>query len=593
MPSYLIGSLLVVLFTAGCGDSHGSRTSAVAGTQGEPFAATLDREVTEPNPFDPAEIQVDGELRSPSGEALTIPAFVAREYDRSLVGGFEKLAAAGDRQWTLRFTPTEPGRWQWRWRVRTPVNEDIGDWNDIDVAPASDFHGLLRRSPRDPRYLEFDDGTPYFAVGENMCWYDGRGTFAYDEWIARLAEQGGNYIRLWMPTWAFGLEAITRDGSGAVASSSLGNYESRLGRAWQLDYVIDLARRHGIQVMLSIQSHGAFSFTNNSVWEDNPYNVANGGPLAAPREFFTNTEARELFKRRLRYIVGRWGYAANVMTWELWNEVDLVDQPTPEALLEWHREMAAELRQLDPYDRLISTSTSLGEALTPGTASSALWELDDIDYTQAHYYSFDGNPADFPQIFSRISRRLLRYEKPTFVSEAGVDFRGPAETIANDPGGDGFHDILWAGVFTEGLGTGMSWWWDNVVDPLDLYFHFWPLAAFIRDVDFAGENFVVATTDITAPDGRTLRAFQMRGDSTTLVWIKNRKHQWTSPDAAPVEGATLVLDGFEGLWQPTWFETRSPTTTDVSAVAARDGQLTITLPTFSRDIALRLSSLDS
>jgi hypothetical protein len=584
-------SLVVLLCVtlAGCGESDGSKATAAAATQGQPFETTLDRPVSETNPFDPAQIRIDGEFHSPAGEVLTIPAFVTRSYERSLVGGFEKLAPTSDLQWKVRFTPTEPGSWQWRAITRTAAGEEVGDWNDIDVEPATAFHGFVRRSERDPRYLEFDDATPFFAVGENMCWYDGRGTYSYDEWIARLAAQGGNYIRLWMPSWAFALEWIQRDGGGALVSSSLGNYTDRLNRAWQLDYVIELARQHGIQVMLSIQNHGAFSLSSNSEWADCPYNAANGGPLVQPREFFTDEEARELFKRRLRYIVGRWGYAPNIMTWELWNEVDLADQPSPTELLDWHREMAAELRTLDPYDRLISTSTSLGDALTPGATFNALWELDDIDYTQAHYYSFDGNPADFTQIFPRITRRLLRAGKPAFISEAGVDFQGPAETLEFDPEADGFHDILWSAVFSEAFGIGMSWWWDNVVDPEDLYFHFGPVAAFVRHIDFAGESFTPTTTDTTAPDGRPIRAFQLRGESTTLAWIKNRQHQWTNPDPEPVEGTTLVLGGFEeGTWQATWFETRSPETTTTTLIAEAGGQLTVAVPTFSRDIALKL-----
>jgi hypothetical protein len=101
-----------------------------------------------------------------------------------------------------------------------------------------------------------------------------------------------------MPSWAFGLEWITRGTDGSVSSSTLGNYGARLDRAWQLDYVIELARQHGIMVMLSIQNHGPFSLTSNPEWNDNPYNAANGGPLQSPRDFFTSDEAQQLFKRR-------------------------------------------------------------------------------------------------------------------------------------------------------------------------------------------------------------------------------------------------------------------------------------------------------
>lgn len=582
-------AIVLCLALVGCGDADGVPTAVTAATQWEPFEVVLDRPVIEDNPFDPALVAVDADFRAPTGEVVAVPAFVARSFTRRLVGGFEQLTPAGTLAWRIRFSPPAPGHWSWRWRVRTAGGEERSAWHPLAVAPAlPGAHGFVRRSPRDTRYLEYDDGTSFFAVGENLCWHDGRGTHAYDAWIARLAAEGVNYVRLWMPSWAFGLEWIAREEDGSVADSSLGNYATRLDRAWQLDYVIELARTHGIQVMLSIQNHGAFSLTNNSEWVDNPYNAAKGGPLARPREFFTDPEARRLFRQRLRYIVARWGYAANIMTWELWNEVDLVEQPEGTALVDWHREMARELRGLDPYDRLISTSLGFGDGLALGALVKALWELDEVDYTQGHFYSF-GIPADFTEVLPRQVRKLSRYGKPVLIAEAGVDFRGPAETIAADPNGDGFHDILWTGVMAGTFGTGMSWWWDNVVDPLDQYFHFGPVAAFVRGVDFPGQGFTVTAADTTAPDGRALRVFALRGRSVNLAWVKNMRHQWSAPDTAPVVGATVVLDGVgEGPWQATWFDTRGRATTASPGLVSTAAQLRLEVPDFERDIAVRV-----
>lgn len=585
LPLYLF---LLTALAAGCEGPGGTGDGPDSATQGEPFEATLERAVSESNPFDPREIRIDGEFVSPGGQLLAIPAFVSRTFERALVGGFERLTPASDLEWKVRFTPTEPGKWRWRWQIHTPQGRETSPWKTIEVALDPEFRGFVRRSERDARYLEFEDGTAFVPIGENMCWYDGRGTFAYEEWIPRLARQGGNYIRLWMPSWAFGLEWIERASDGSVAHSSLGNYTSRLDRAWQLDHVVELARRHGIQIMLSIQNHGAFSLTSNSEWDDCPYNAANGGPLARPAELFTNQEAIRLFKQRLRYIVGRWGYATNIMTWELWNEVDLVEQPENHAILTWHREMGAELRGLDPYGRMISTSTSLGDALAPTSAFAALWQLDAIDYTQAHFYSF-GVPADFTRVFPNITRRLARHGKPVFISEAGVDFRGPAETLEHDPEGDGFHDLLWAALFSEALGIGMSWWWDNVVDLLDLYFHLGPLATLVRGIDFPGEAFSARTDSTVAPDGRPLQAFQLIGRSTVLVWIRNGRHHYASPDPAPVQGATIRLGGVaNGTWSSEWLDTRANTIVPGATLEARSDGVELAVPPFSRDIAVRM-----
>ncbi len=446
--------------------------------------------------------------------------------------------------------------------------------------PAPGRHGFLRTSPIDSRYLRFDDGTSYVAIGENTGWYDGRGAAAYDEWFAKLAASGANYARIWMPSWAFGLEW----------DDALGDYSTRLGRAWQLDQVLDAAERHGIYVMLCLQNHGAFSLEHNSEWAGNPYNAANGGPLAQPEAVFSDDTARELFRRRLRYVVARWGWSSNVLAWELWNEVDLVP-PSP-AVATWHVEMARALRALDPNDHLITTSLSRGDV-------SPLWDLPEIDLLQIHHYAYPLG-LDIPTIVSvRMAAQAATHPgKPRLVGEVGSDYRGPGETLQVDPESIGFHHGLWAGLMTGGFGTGMSWWWDNLVDPEDLYFHFRPLAALVDGIAFDAQGFAVERPAASA-DGRDLTAYALRGSSVVLAWVQNRAHQWllpplAGPDPTPVEGATLVLTGLaDADWSARWIDAYTGDDVAYDTLAVSGGSVTLPVPAFARDVALRMDRIDA
>jgi hypothetical protein len=537
------------------------------------------------NPFDPAEVDLRAEFMAPDGTRSEIPGFVTRDFERELVGGFEKLHPRGPLHWKVRFTPTQTGRWRFRWRVVTPEGSDTTRWHRFKVRPAApDRHGFLRPSPLDPRYLRFDDGTPYFAVGENLAWYDGRGTFAYDDWFAKLAAEGANYVRLWMPSWAFGLEWIRRE-NGAIVSNTLGNYTDRLDRAWQLDRVLEEAARHGIQVMLCLQNHGPFSLDANSQWADNPYNAANGGPLAHPLDFFDDPTARELFRRRLRYVVARWGYAPNLLAWELWNEVNLAASTARPEVQAWHSEMAQELQALDPWDHMITTSVSLGEE------QNVLWLLPEIAFTQTHTYNVPFL-LDTGYLLTTLSAQARVEGKPTLIGETGADYRGPAETLATDPSHIGFHDGLWVGVLAETFGTGMTWWWDNVIDPQDLYGHFGAVARFVEGVAFDEAGFV-ATRPPALATGRSLTAYALVGDPATLAWIKNLAHHFSpigNPgDPVPVEGATLALEGLaDGGWSARWIDAYSGSEIRSDAVIVAEGAVELAVPDFVGDVALRM-----
>ena len=560
------------------------------------FEAVLDLPVEADNPFDPDQVRVEVAFEGPGGQTFTVPAFVARPYDRTLVDGTERLTPAGGLAWRVRFSPTGAGRWRWRWEADRAGETTRSCWLAFEAGGSrAGSCAPLRVSEADSRYLCGADGTPFLAVGENLGWYDGRGTFAYDDWLEKLAAQGANYIRLWMPSWAFGLEWIERDGQGRVARSSLGNYTDRLGRAWQLDHVMERARDLGLRVMLCLQNHGPFSLQSNSEWVDNPYNAANGGPLGEPVEVFTDPEALSLFERRLRYIVARWGYAPNLLAWELWNEVDLVEGAALEDVVAWHRRMGRLLEALDPRDRLITTSVGAVPAildfLLGTTLYGPLWELPEIDIVQLHLYTLGEIGVDFAAVFPLIVEGLRGFGKPVLIAEAGVDYRGPAETLRADPEAIGFHDMLWAGLFSESMGTGMTWWWDNVIDPEDLYFHFGPVAAFTRDVPFHRQGFESGGILAVAP-AKDLVAFCLRGETVTLAWVKNAAHQWFHPEPSAVAEAVVRITGLpEGGWSARWLDAYTGGTVAGESVDVRQGGAELQAPVFARDIALRLDRL--
>lgn len=556
--------------------------------QWDRFEAAARLEHEPENPFDPDEIDLRAELVAPDGTRHEAIGFYYQPFQRALVGGGESLAAAGAPVWKIRFAPHRRGSWRFRLSVETPAGSGSTSWATLEVtAPRPSRHGVLRPGAPDHRYLCFDDGAPFFAVGENMAWYDRRGTYAYDDWLGKLAAQGGNYIRVWMPAWGFGLEEVERDAGGKLTAASLGDYSRRLGQAWQLDHVIERARELGVYVMLTIQHHGAFSETFNARWTDSPYNRANGGPLHRPEDFFTDDAARDLFKRRLRYLVARWGGSDALLAWELFNEVDLTEQRDRATLVDWHREMAREIRDHDPGRHMVTTSvTLLGEAFD---IDHALFSLPEIDLVQFHRYGDMIGKADFTRVLPDLVATADGFGKPVLLSEVGADSRGVAETLQNDPEGIAFHDILWSGLFSRSAGTGMGWWWDEVVDPENWYVHFRPLATLVQDVTFHDEGFAPAGITASAP-GRTLAAHGLAGRTTLLGWIKNTAHQWsTGGDATVIQGATVEISGIaDGTWTTRWIDPYGETAHPQQKLTATGGAATLKVPSFARDIALRL-----
>ena len=400
------------------------------------------------NPFNPDVIRLDATFTSPSGQALVVPAFWYQAYQRSLQSGSERLTASGAPEWRIRFTPTESGDYNLSLSIFTngqPFGAAITTNFAVANAPPPAQQGFPRVASSG-QYFETSDGRPLPLIGANVCWHGVRGTYDYDDWFPAMSNAGENYARLWMCPWAFGIETET---------NSLTRY--RLDRAWQLDYVFSRAEQLHLYLLLCLDYHGMFEtqpdiFGGNNYWPKNPYNAANGGPCANQNAFFTNTTARMIYQRRLRYLVARYGYSQNLLAWELFNEIDNVYQYlNAGSVASWHGSVGAWLHANDPFGHLVTTS------LTGGSDRPEIWSLPQLDFAAYHSYN---EPSPASRLAAVAQSFLSGYRKPVMVGEFGVDYRGWSR--GQDPYLRGLRQGIWGGALGGSVGTAMSWWWENL-----------------------------------------------------------------------------------------------------------------------------------
>jgi hypothetical protein len=167
------------------------------------------------NPYDPAEVDLSLEITGPSGRRLVVPAFLMQEYERKSVGQGGRTRdwfyPQGQPGWKARFAPLEVGRHQAK-AVLKAAGQSAASAPITFECVASTNPGFVRVSLKDPRYLEFTEGQPYFPIGENLA-FIGEGQYVTlsraEEILGRLAENGANYLRVWTccEDWAMALEA--------------------------------------------------------------------------------------------------------------------------------------------------------------------------------------------------------------------------------------------------------------------------------------------------------------------------------------------------------------------------------------------------
>jgi hypothetical protein len=224
MQRLLVGIhlLLAIMPAFGSGnqarpDSRKIEIEAPASAVGryERLELTIHLDARYDNPFDPDQVDTVMLLKAPGGEQLTVPAFYCQDYERrKLNQGRDRTNwcyPAGRGAWKARFAPMQTGPYVAIAQVKDQTGTIQSKSVRFDCVPSS-ARGFLRPSRRDPRFLEFTDGTPFFAIGQNLA-FIGEGQYVNltkaEEIFGKLRDNGANFVRIWTccQDWAMAIEA--------------------------------------------------------------------------------------------------------------------------------------------------------------------------------------------------------------------------------------------------------------------------------------------------------------------------------------------------------------------------------------------------
>lgn len=480
------------------------------------------------NPYDPDVISVYAIFTAPGGtDTYTVNAFYYEDYSfhKKIVGNdyYEKVSdSLNNVGWRIRFTPTQIGTWKFRIIAKDTSGAMAQMPNDGSrnyyFSCTSIENGVGFISKANTRFLKRDvvkSGVrqfhSFFPIGPNIGWYScldygtfkkPKGIYDYERYIDSLSGNA-NYMRIWINRYQYlslyGPEYTHQDlnGNPVVYFNNTINQKDSA----ELDLIITYALQHGVTIMPCIFTYGDFSDVNSqdlgdpSVWWNNPYYTEL--QLLSSCDFFTDAQAIKITKNLIRYIVSRWGYATNIMSWELWNEVSNMFYMENIKLsgveldaINWHQAMADYIMEIDPFHHCITTST--GNAANYPYIS--LMVFDNLDIVQQHNYQ-NIQKAKSKEQFSNIlyNKSIAGHNDypslPFFMGEFGFG-SNPAlpSTAEKDPWGIDLHNSLWSSLFSTSIGPASFWWW-QYLDTRGLFKRFAPLLSFCENLPILSDSF--------------------------------------------------------------------------------------------------------
>jgi hypothetical protein len=405
------------------------------------------------------------------------------------------------------------------------------------------------------------------------------------EWMRKLSENGGNYIRVWLssPFWD-------------IEDKIAGEYSGEKSR--RIDRLIEMAGKYNLRIKMTLEHFRSLTLEENpQAWAvKGVYHKSGGGPLDSIREYLSTQEGKKLFMDKLDFYRNRYGSDTLFFGWELWNEMNAMKGPQDSIFFSWNERMIQEVKKRFPENLVMQSLGSFDDdEVRP--LYRKMMNLPGNQVAQVHRYLDLGakmeichKPMDI--ICSSAVEELISYNtgKPVILAETGaVEPRhtGPSKFYLLDTAGIILHDILFAPFFSGSAGAGMSWHWDTYVNRNNLWYHFGRFSEAIKGINPIEEKFVVSKSETN-----DFRVYKLRGKKTTLIWLRDKNDTWESElrdGQKPFTKSGITFDlkpaARESIGNVTIYDPWQNKWSDVKLVGEN-----ILLPDFKRSLVIRIKN---
>jgi len=512
------------------------------------LALKLENAVYE-NPYNPSEINVYAEFKSPSGKHIHINAF------------YDNYNNADT--WKLRFSPNETGNYSYQVFMQDEGKTASTKKASFEVTN-SKHHGWIKPSDNNPHYFEHDDGTSYYPVGVYSPWKNDQNRFE------TFAKYDANFFAMWDIVYGGYV-----NGYGLI-EEELGRYnQEKLGR---MDSMLTYFEQKDIKLMFAIWPHDLFSKTVWAAqWELNPYNQ-----LIEVEDVYSDSLIWEYQKQKYRYLIARFAHSRSWGIWELINEMNGTDgwaQGRHDEAYEWVAKCQKYFDEHDPYDHPMTASFSGGFDQYREHLHKR------IEVPNLHLYPTQGWKMKYPEDSLRSAlhnyvwatqRFWNNFEKPAIFGEAGNGwsyFKKDQEKYRMM-----YHNAIW-GTLANGL-AGIPVWWSYTYMTEQDWQHLQYLSHFVAEIDFANLPYKPAEASASGTD-----VYVMDSGDHAFGWGRS----WNKENVS--ETKIQIEKSGNGKFKVEWYDTWTGETIKTEKISAGNGTLEITVPKIKNakpDVAFKI-----
>jgi hypothetical protein len=300
----------------------------------------------------------------------------------------------------------------------------------------------------------------------------------------------------------------------------------------RIDKVLQFADQYNIRIKFTLQHIRTISSGNvKNSWANSAIlHADNGGPFKNITEYINTVEGKRFYMNRVRALADRYSNNEQIFGWELWNEMDAVDDN------DWKpftAEILDSVKALFPRHLVTQTLGSL-HSEDAAKRYEQFFALQNNPYVSLHRYIDPGKdwgqygnvtlPVDSLVYDAVQFARSKVKDIPIVVNEIGAveaNHAGPSKLYPVDTAGVLLHDMVFGPFFCGAAGTGGMWHWDTYVQQQNLWYHYQRFQNTIKGIDPAKEQFIPFTL---RKEG--VNAYGLKGKNQTAIWIRSAENNW-------------------------------------------------------------------
>lgn len=557
------------------------------------------------NPYDPEALLINF-FFTLNGTQYKRRAFYYRDFNVANNNWVEQTSEYMQR---VRFSPPQTGNGTFYFEVWVNgvlQNPNVyNNFGTFTVTPSNNHGHLTTVNTNNTRKFFYEDGTPFFGVGQNL-WAPGDNALGcidqtyfsclspttYSKlrgWIDDMANNGGNFTRLRIDNVQFPVMWSNQQFQAGDPlpdtdlTKYLRNYDNNQKHMWELDQTFNKLEERDVHAIISLLQDQNYSINsvyddplNKDIWALNPYSALLGQGQANCKTFFSNVNAQSIYKNYLDYVIARWGYSTSLGGWMMVNEtanlsIDVLGGDAINGYITsspyntdltfrgqvdtWICDMKFYMEQQYPWHPTTTGLTGYDLVNNPnGTQTSVFRNIPCLNFwSQNDYTPYSTNNQYFLRDWYRFgtTKRYFDDYKPFIWGELGMPDQSNDIDKYNDRT---FHNANWISIISGALGTGMYWNDMPQAGGINHRANFKAIKAFTNAVDWS-QPWIPIEDDFddrfgtTGANGKQIHTFRaVTNDANHVIaFTLNKSSHWANDPPASYAGKYYDLLQEQGI----------------------------------------------